>query len=1315
MSAIKFSKQTIHPNPKEVDYWVDISKNPYGNVIKYFNGQDWVDLAYTGGLPDLSSYYTKVQVNELLNKKADAVEVDKLVSDEEIANVINNISFTTSNPNSVDLVKFNFDGTKVAVTLPIASNTTAGIVSSDDFKDFVKQWQLQKLYIEMYDLFADIRAKYQRKLKAGLNIHIDEETDTISTAGDLSVMWDNLLGKPDFDQLFTDVYTTIDEEEDRAKAEEERLGQRITDHVDVVKAELNLKADKKDMYTKDQVDQKVASVYRVIGSSTFEELPTEGNTIGDVYNITNDFTLNGVEYPFGTNLVWTADGWDTLSGVFDTTELEGMVEAVDTKVDEEILRAKAAELNIQTQLDAEIKRAKESEESIETAYKTADTTLQNNIDTVDGKLVNYLPLNDNAVSATKLQTPRTIWGQSFDGSKNIDGNIQISNNSSISFANSSNTQLQCLTLDSSNKLIFGYGTSSRGYDTYIYGKNIYFRYGSSSSNVLTIDDDGTVGIGSYYPSLYYKLIVGGNVKSDAAQLGDIMIGMNYRYSTDRNVIETSYSGSSLYLQKNHNGNIYMCSAGGNVGIGATSAKYKLDVNGPLNATTIYENGTSLGSKYLPLSGGTITSTNTIPLNISSSSAYASMRLSNENNYRTFGINPNGDLFVTDLSGWNNEYVIFHSGNLTPSDILYRIKQVDGAGSGLDADTVDGYNVGTLLTLPLTAQYVDNLDSAVSNRFFYSGFQATNGPGANYATGITLYNDQLKYKYQFAIDTFGNAHIRYKNDTTWQAWKQLAFTDSNVASATKLETPRTIWGQSFDGSGDIAGTLTSNTTKSNYIVNYSKYYVGGQFYANNLSAGDEIGVYVGKSYTEKRVAYMSYHQGENDNETYATFGLHSVDKAIVIKTSGNVGIGTTSPAYKLDVKGNVSGDFVDWYGVEWTDSQSDPALTRIGNMSYHRSLPVQSGMKGYTISNKTDIDFIDQIKPLTDDWTKIKYGGLSNDTSNHNYFTSINVMVKIPEYWYIHEYDETTGTHQLKLSQTAKAGWLHHKEAYVGAYEGYDDGTYYRSIEGQVPTVSVTRETIRGLARANGYEDEYKWNIYTYEEHKAICHLFMVEYATRNSQAAVNTELTADGFKQGGLGSGCTSGSVTIGGATKHSFIPTGVTDSLGNGSGQVAYTVTQTDADGNETGTVTRYANRYRGIENPFGHIWKYCDDVISQYNSVIAYRIFYKCDKPEHFATNKNTKYRPVCCTPVAEGYKKTLKHTIGLDLFSYEVGGSASTYWCDYNYDNTGTAEHCLLIGGRSNSGTLAGLFYLSSSYGVGSSDVYFGSRLTYLPWAE
>jgi hypothetical protein len=84
--------------------------------------------------------------------------------------------------------------------------------------------------------------------------------------------------------------------------------------------------------------------------------------------------------------------------------------------------------------------------------------------------------------------------------------------------------------------------------------------------------------------------------------------------------------------------------------------------------------------------------------------------------------------------------------------------------------------------------------------------------------------------------------------------------------------------------------------------------------------------------------------------------------------------------------------------------------------------------------------------------------------------------------------------------------------------------------------------------------------------------------------------------------------------------------------------------------------------------------------------------------------------------GYKTEIKATPACDFFSMSVsGGSETTYWCDYNWDNTDASEHCLLIGGHSDGGGSAGLFALASGDGVGSSLAAIGSRLTYLPWAE
>lgn len=408
---------------------------------------------------------------------------------------------------------------------------------------------------------------------------------------------------------------------------------------------------------------------------------------------------------------------------------------------------------------------------------------------------------------------------------------------------------------------------------------------------------------------------------------------------------------------------------------------------------------------------------------------------------------------------------------------------------------------------------------------------------------------------------------------------------------------------------------------------------------------------------------------------------------------------------------------DWYGVSWSETSSNPDCTRIGNMDMHRSLPIQSMMKPFDITNIKDT-VPEIILPIDDQFQKTSYANANNNQRSIVSTDSDNIMIRIPEFWYTDEYVPKSNTHNLKICPHAKPGWYHHKEAYVSAYELCETSPSSGKVcsaKGLIPLVGRTREVLRKAVRGSGFDGEAKWNLYTYEEHRAICHLFLVEYATRNSQKAVNTELTPEGFRQGGLGSGCTTGTVTINGAQTWSFIPTGSSDSLGSGSGEVTVTIQQTDSSGSNTSTITRKCNRYRGIENPFGHIWKHTDDVISVYGN--GYRTWYKSAKPNQFATNKNTSYKPFCAsTMVSSGYKTEIKATPTCDFFAISVSDSSETaYWCDYNWDNTDTSEHCLLIGGLSGHGGRAGLFFLHSSSGVGASHAAIGSRLTYLPWAE
>lgn len=49
-NRIIFFATSVQPNPEEIDYWVDLSDNPYGGSIKYFNGTEWVRLASSAGV-----------------------------------------------------------------------------------------------------------------------------------------------------------------------------------------------------------------------------------------------------------------------------------------------------------------------------------------------------------------------------------------------------------------------------------------------------------------------------------------------------------------------------------------------------------------------------------------------------------------------------------------------------------------------------------------------------------------------------------------------------------------------------------------------------------------------------------------------------------------------------------------------------------------------------------------------------------------------------------------------------------------------------------------------------------------------------------------------------------------------------------------------------------------------------------------------------------------------------------------------------------------------------------------------------------------
>lgn len=401
-----------------------------------------------------------------------------------------------------------------------------------------------------------------------------------------------------------------------------------------------------------------------------------------------------------------------------------------------------------------------------------------------------------------------------------------------------------------------------------------------------------------------------------------------------------------------------------------------------------------------------------------------------------------------------------------------------------------------------------------------------------------------------------------------------------------------------------------------------------------------------------------------------------------------------------------------YGVEWDMASSSPDGKRVGNMQLHRELPVQSGMRGVVLDNNGGVYYYHEP-------TAWKMTFASKDYAS---------MVEIPDHWYrIY----ITGTKfKMMLSSIPLPGYKHISKFYIGSSEaqmlrslgllmsdktnstdtrGGDntaewDGTY-RSLLGR-PVTNLTRDQFRQAARKRGSG----WEMYTYNAHKTLFWLFAVEYATLDSQKPFNAQKDANGFAQGGLGPGPTQMTDWTNFNKINPLIPCGYTNEFGNGSGEKAYVVK--NASGGTHATLM--ANRYRGIENPFGHIWKYTDGANIQVTTGDAgLSILWTTDDPSNFSDTSYTGYNKkgnICRT---NGYAKKMLLGEDGDIVATEIGGSSSTYWCDDYYTYTSANRmQVVLVGGHAGHGSNAGLAFVTTTYAPSVANRDFGSRLCFFP---
>lgn len=416
-----------------------------------------------------------------------------------------------------------------------------------------------------------------------------------------------------------------------------------------------------------------------------------------------------------------------------------------------------------------------------------------------------------------------------------------------------------------------------------------------------------------------------------------------------------------------------------------------------------------------------------------------------------------------------------------------------------------------------------------------------------------------------------------------------------------------------------------------------------------------------------------------------------------------------------------------YGVEWDSTVADPTLTRIGNPLLHKSLPVQSQYKG-CVANGAAINYY--LDP--NDWSKKADGGNSVLDG-----TDGTVRVHIPKFY---GKSGVEGNKRWVRISTVKCDdtWVEIPEMLLDAYRStvnqtgnkavsvvnttarfrgggnrtandtYLSSDKFRSDLGK-PRTNISRANMRTYAANAGSEmlcyEYYKWIFYW---------AWVIEYATFNSQATYNAELTADGYHQGGLGPGITDWNNNANGWSGYNgtypITPCGYCNDIGNFTGIKELVIPETVVDESTTvPTKTFKVPRWRGFDNPFGDIWTNLDGIILERTAANQPSSVYTTSNPSAFGDDNTAKGKMTVAGKeiASDGYTKDFDLGSKGEIIPSVVGGSATTYMCDYHWCNTAsTSLRTLLVGGRAGIGGYAGLggFYSCSGVGGVASHVAF-----------
>lgn len=418
-----------------------------------------------------------------------------------------------------------------------------------------------------------------------------------------------------------------------------------------------------------------------------------------------------------------------------------------------------------------------------------------------------------------------------------------------------------------------------------------------------------------------------------------------------------------------------------------------------------------------------------------------------------------------------------------------------------------------------------------------------------------------------------------------------------------------------------------------------------------------------------------------------------------------------------------------YGVEWDTTIADPALTRIGNPLLHKSLPVQSQYKGCIANGGVVNYYLDpnnwskkadgsaSVLDGTDGTVRVhtpKFYGKSGVEGTKRWvrMSTIkidNTWVEIPE-MLIDAYRSTIDT---TIPETPKAVSVVNTTAeFRGGsnrtnYDTYLNTNRFRSDLGK-PRTYLSRLNMRNYAINAGSEmlcyEYYKWIFYW---------AWVIEYATFNSQAAYNPDLTSDGYHQGGLGEGVTTwDSANWNRYNGYSpLVPCGYCNEFGNFTGIKELVIPEVVEGGSTViASKTFKVPRWRGFDNPFGDIWTNLDGIIIERTAIHQPSNVYTTADSSKFGDSYAARDGMTIAGVQTSFDGYIIDYDLGEtgEIIPSVAGGTATTYMCDYNRAlSSYTSLRTLMVGGSVYDGDYTGLGLFGAEKATSSALTHTGFR--------